>query len=258
MCQWVIGHRSNGQYLRPVDPWPTNRWSSNLKFKNSFNNYSYLTYVIRAIQTIRLGATPSGLSGPPPSSPIFMPDTLLPQPSQFVVVWNRHQIIMLACIPGGLVYPVVACWHSHKLIRHFSYVSAAVGAAAVPTTGSNRNSQVMNHAGHGQVHWMTGHTGSRSTRCDPLPVLGSRTKHGGKLQRTWERRWTTSEGDAIDWHHRPLDTTSVVRLTHRYTYTHTRTSLPANNRVQWSELELHDIIYSILLGAASFEYFDNW
>jgi len=55
--------------------------------------------------TIRLDATPSGLSvPPPPSSPPFsrqMP--FLPQLSQFILAWDRHRI-MLACIPGRLGY----------------------------------------------------------------------------------------------------------------------------------------------------------
>jgi len=57
--------------------------------------------------TICLGATPSGLSFPqPPSSPILlcrMP--FLQQPSQFILAWDRHRI-MLACIPSG-TYNVV-------------------------------------------------------------------------------------------------------------------------------------------------------
>ena len=48
--------------------------------------------------TMWLGATPSGLiSNSPPSSPSFlhrMP--FLPQPSQFILAWKRHQICWLA------------------------------------------------------------------------------------------------------------------------------------------------------------------
>jgi len=48
--------------------------------------------------TIRLDATQSRLSVPPsPSSPILCQVPFLPQPSQFILAWDRHQI-MLACI----------------------------------------------------------------------------------------------------------------------------------------------------------------
>jgi len=53
--------------------------------------------------TIRLDATPSGLSVPPLLSLPFlcrMPFLLLP--SQFITAWDRQRI-MPACIPGGLV-----------------------------------------------------------------------------------------------------------------------------------------------------------
>jgi len=48
--------------------------------------------------TIRLDATQSRLSvPPPPSSLILCQVPFLPQPSQFILAWHRHQI-MLACI----------------------------------------------------------------------------------------------------------------------------------------------------------------
>jgi len=67
--------------------------------------------------TIRLGTIPSRLiSVPPPSSPIFMPDALLPQPSQFILAWDRHQI----CCPvayqlwrNSTLYPSIYLW-PHK------------------------------------------------------------------------------------------------------------------------------------------------
>ena len=47
--------------------------------------------------TIRLDATPSGLSMPlPPSSPPYlrrMP--FLPQPSQFILAWDRHRVMQI-------------------------------------------------------------------------------------------------------------------------------------------------------------------
>ena len=74
--------------------------------------------------TIRLGATPSGLTGaclhhPPiflqagfpsccPTNSIKALKAFLLQPSQFILAWDRHQICwltsnMLACIPSGLL-----------------------------------------------------------------------------------------------------------------------------------------------------------
>jgi len=45
---------------------------------------------------IRLDATPSGLiSDPTPHSHFYLP--FLPQPSQFILSWDRHQICWLAC-----------------------------------------------------------------------------------------------------------------------------------------------------------------
>jgi len=53
--------------------------------------------------TIRLGATPFGLISDPPPSPLHflcrMPFLL--QPSQFIPVWDRHQLCWLA-------YPVTS------------------------------------------------------------------------------------------------------------------------------------------------------
>jgi len=47
-------------------------------------------------RTIRLGATPCGLiSDPPPSCPILRRMPFLPQPSQFILTWDRHQICWL-------------------------------------------------------------------------------------------------------------------------------------------------------------------
>jgi len=61
--------------------------------------------------TIQMGATPSVLiSGPPPSSPHFLHQmSFLPQPSHFILAWDRHQICWLAypvvwlVIPSGVV-----------------------------------------------------------------------------------------------------------------------------------------------------------
>ena len=45
--------------------------------------------------TIRLDATPSGLQVPPsPSSPILCQVPFLPQPCQFILAWDRHQILL--------------------------------------------------------------------------------------------------------------------------------------------------------------------
>ena len=48
--------------------------------------------------TIRLGATTCGvISNPPPSSsPFLHPMAFLPQPSQFILAWDRRQICWLA------------------------------------------------------------------------------------------------------------------------------------------------------------------
>ena len=60
--------------------------------------------------TIGLGAIPSGLiSDPPPSSPIFRQMPFLPQPSHFILAWDRHQICWIAYpvawfIPRGQLY----------------------------------------------------------------------------------------------------------------------------------------------------------
>jgi len=55
--------------------------------------------------TVQLGATPSKLiSEPPPSSPPFLHQMpFLPQPSQFILAWDKHRN-MLDCIPHGLVH----------------------------------------------------------------------------------------------------------------------------------------------------------
>jgi len=53
--------------------------------------------------TVRVDATPSELTTPHLHNPHFysrMP--FLPQPSQFVLAWDRHRI-MLGTIPGGLI-----------------------------------------------------------------------------------------------------------------------------------------------------------
>jgi len=54
----------------------------------------------RQTPTIRVGATPSGLiSSPPPSIPqVLRRMPFLPQPSQFILAWNRHRNV-LDCIP---------------------------------------------------------------------------------------------------------------------------------------------------------------
>jgi len=52
--------------------------------------------------TIRLDATPSGLSVPHlHHPPIFMPNALSAATLPSILAWDRHQI-MLACIPSGL------------------------------------------------------------------------------------------------------------------------------------------------------------
>ena len=78
--------------------------------------------------TVRLGTTPSGLiSDPPPSSPPFlrrMP--FLPQPSQFILAWNRHQICWLA-------YPVA--WFK-SLCKLLLNMSSAVSNGTAKCTGA--------------------------------------------------------------------------------------------------------------------------
>jgi len=55
--------------------------------------------------TIRLDATPSQLSCALTSiiTPFLRRMPYLPQPSQFILAWDRHRM-MLACIPSGLVH----------------------------------------------------------------------------------------------------------------------------------------------------------
>jgi len=67
--------------------------------------------------TIRLDATPSGLLEPPsPSPPPFLRQMpFLPQPSQFILAWNRHQI-MVAGIPSGLVINVLTLTTKNNMI----------------------------------------------------------------------------------------------------------------------------------------------
>jgi len=58
--------------------------------------------------TIRLGVTPSRLiSNPPPSSlPFLCGMPFLPQPSQFILVWDRQQICWLAyTVAWSIKYP---------------------------------------------------------------------------------------------------------------------------------------------------------
>ena len=50
----------------------------------------------------RLNAILSGLSASPPPSPFLCQMPFLPQPSQFILAWDRHRI-MLSCIPNGLL-----------------------------------------------------------------------------------------------------------------------------------------------------------
>ena len=54
--------------------------------------------------TVWVGATISELTAPHPYNPqFFIAGCFLSQPSQFVLAWDRHRI-MLDCIPGGLVH----------------------------------------------------------------------------------------------------------------------------------------------------------
>jgi len=52
---------------------------------------------------IHLDATASGLSVPHLHHPYFTPSALSAQPSQFILDWENHRI-MLAYIPSGLVF----------------------------------------------------------------------------------------------------------------------------------------------------------
>jgi len=64
--------------------------------------------------TIWLGATPSGLiSDPPPSFPFLCRMPFLPQPSHFILAWDRQQICWLA-------YPV-AWFNSIKALTQISH-----------------------------------------------------------------------------------------------------------------------------------------
>jgi len=91
LCLGLPGWASTRTDIHPLTPKNVGMWDRCL---SSFWILRGVGKIEASAPTIRLDATPSGPSMPPPPSspPVLCRMSFLPQPSQFILAWDRHQI----------------------------------------------------------------------------------------------------------------------------------------------------------------------